>query len=165
MFAAKAARTKMEEQPVATVPETEEKADFIVAKPEPRPEGGNARGERRRKLAAAPAEPAAPAPEAAGEEKDEFDLSDITATPKEMSREDIIAMAEAAAFCRGRGRPGQKRLAIGRPIQRFPRSHSSHAGCGSGKTLFRAAVAVTWPAPPRPRPRWPCGSRPARALL
>lgn len=29
---------------------------------------------------------------------DEFDLSDITAEPKEMSREDIIAAAEAAAF-------------------------------------------------------------------
>lgn len=109
VFAAKAARTKMEEQPVATVPETEEKADFIVAKPEPRPEGGNARGERRRKLAAAPVESAAPAPEAAaGEEKDEFDLSDITATPKEMSREDIIAMAEAAAFAGAEGNQGQE---------------------------------------------------------
>lgn len=29
---------------------------------------------------------------------DEFDLSDITAEPKELSREDIIAAAEAAAF-------------------------------------------------------------------
>lgn len=31
-------------------------------------------------------------------EKDEFDLSDISAQPKELSREDIIAAAEAAAF-------------------------------------------------------------------
>lgn len=28
----------------------------------------------------------------------EFDLSDITATPRQMSKEDIIAAAEAAAF-------------------------------------------------------------------
>ena len=32
------------------------------------------------------------------ESEDEFDLSDISAEPKEMSREDIIAAAEAAAF-------------------------------------------------------------------
>lgn len=31
-------------------------------------------------------------------EKDEFDLSDITATPKELSKEEIIAAAEAAAY-------------------------------------------------------------------
>lgn len=31
-------------------------------------------------------------------ESDEFDLSDITAQPKELSREEIIAAAEAAAF-------------------------------------------------------------------
>ena len=35
---------------------------------------------------------------------DEFDLSDITAEPKEMSREDIIAAAEAAAFSEEQGR-------------------------------------------------------------
>lgn len=32
------------------------------------------------------------------EDADEFDLSDITATPQELQREDIIAAAEAAAF-------------------------------------------------------------------
>ena len=31
-------------------------------------------------------------------ETDEFDLSDITTTPKEQTREEIIAAAEAAAF-------------------------------------------------------------------
>lgn len=31
-------------------------------------------------------------------EEEEFDLSDISSTPKEMSKEDIIAAAEAAAF-------------------------------------------------------------------
>ena len=31
-------------------------------------------------------------------ESDEFDLSDITHTPKELSREEIIAAAEAAAY-------------------------------------------------------------------
>lgn len=35
---------------------------------------------------------------AESKDDDEFDLSDITATPKEKSREDIIAEAEQAAF-------------------------------------------------------------------
>ena len=63
-------------------------------------------GSRENRPAAKPA-PAKAAPKATGggaaagggaAEVDEFDLSDITATPKEMSREEIIAMAEAAAF-------------------------------------------------------------------
>ena len=37
-------------------------------------------------------------PEQPSEEPDEFDLSDISAAPKELSREEIIAAAEEAAF-------------------------------------------------------------------
>ena len=86
VFAAKAGRTKMEEEPVANVPAPDEGCDFIVAaKPAPAKAAPKATGG----VAAAGGGAA---------EVDEFDLSDITATPKEMSREEIIAMAEAAAF-------------------------------------------------------------------
>lgn len=92
VFAAKAERTKMEEEPVANVPATDDKADFIIAKAE----AAKPQARRRRQQADKPAEPKK-APEAK-EQEDEFDLSDITAMPKEMSREEIIAQAEAAAF-------------------------------------------------------------------
>lgn len=92
VFAAKAERTKMEEEPVANVPATDDKADFIMAKAE----AAKPQARRRRQQADKPAEPKK-APEAK-EQEDEFDLSDITAMPKEMSREEIIAQAEAAAF-------------------------------------------------------------------
>ena len=92
VFAAKAERTKMEEEPVANVPATDDKADFIMAKAE----AAKPQARRRRQQADKPAEPKK-APEAK-EQEDEFDLSDITAMPKEMSREEIIASAEAAAF-------------------------------------------------------------------
>lgn len=92
VFAAKAERTKMEEEPVANVPATDDKADFIMAKAE----AAKPQARRRRQQADKPAEPKK-APEAK-EQEDEFDLSDITAMPKELSREEIIAQAEAAAF-------------------------------------------------------------------
>ena len=100
VFAAKAGRTKMEEEPVSTVPSTDDRQDFIIpqakAAGRPAPQADAPRRDARRRQQAE-AE-AAPQGGAAGEEHDEFDLSDITATPKEMSREEIIAMAEAAAF-------------------------------------------------------------------
>ena len=89
VFAAKANRTKMEEEPVQTVPETEVKDDFIIVK------------ETEKKAEPAPAkeQKKAVADKPAGEEpEDIFDLSDITAAPREMTREEIIAAAEAAAF-------------------------------------------------------------------
>lgn len=92
VFAAKAERTKMEEEPVANVPATDDKPDFIMAKAE----AAKPQARRRRQQADKPAEPKK-APEAK-EQEDEFDLSDITAMPKELSREEIIAQAEAAAF-------------------------------------------------------------------
>ena len=93
VFAAKANRTKMEEEPVLNVPDTEEKQDFIIVQHEkvdaPKP--------AERQIAYKTAEMAEKVP-SIDIESDEFDLSDITATPKEPSREDIIAAAEAAAF-------------------------------------------------------------------
>ncbi len=83
VFAAKTARTQMEEEPAMAVPNTEQEQNFIIEQ-----------------------EPVADAEPKAVEKQDdvstidfsdeEFDLSDIS--HKEKSREDIIAEAEAAAF-------------------------------------------------------------------
>ena len=94
VFAAKGNRTKMEEEPVQTVPDTDEGSDFIISQPHPavkketRSEGTVRKAGKVEK---------AKKPETAPED-DEFDLSDITAQPKEPTREDIIAEAEAMAF-------------------------------------------------------------------
>mgnify|MGYP006385339449 CR=1 FL=1 len=85
VFAAKTERTKMEEMPVLNVPDTEEKDDFIITHDIPQ----NQTGEEQHKV---------PDVEIETEDNDEFDLSDISATPKSQSREDIIAAAEAAAY-------------------------------------------------------------------
>ena len=93
IFTAKSERTKMEEMPTMAVPSTETDQEFVIhqesseqpAEPAPREQ-----------LSAAP-EVAKAAPEDP-DPHDEFDLSDISATPQEQSREDIIAAAEAAAF-------------------------------------------------------------------
>ena len=100
VFSAKADRTKMEEEPVENVPETEVKDDFIITQTpeENQPEKHvnvfqeKVYVEEKRGVGEPPAvkEPVA--------KNDDFDLSDISAQPKEMSREDIIAAAEAAAF-------------------------------------------------------------------
>ena len=96
VFNAKASRTKMEEMPVENVPDTEQKEDFIIMKSisEKTSSGGN-KPTKPRSEASALKNTAKRPPEA--DEADEFDLSDITATPKN-SREDIIAAAEEAAF-------------------------------------------------------------------
>ena len=86
VFAAKASRTKMEEEPVQVVPDTEQKDDFFK---------GNAVKERETIKDEAPRQDPEPQQDPS---VDEFDLSDITAEPKELSREEIIAAAEAAAF-------------------------------------------------------------------
>ena len=83
IFAAKANRTKMEETPVQTVPDTNENEDFMI-KRQQEPETASVVKETTK-------------PEAEPQTLDEdFDLSDITAKPQ--SREDIIAAAEAQAF-------------------------------------------------------------------
>lgn len=94
VFAAKADRTKMEEEPVVVVPDIEQKEDFIItASDSKQPEKAKS---------SEPVSDVKPEPEEkkqAGSSADsEFDLSDITATPRQMSKEDIIAAAEAAAF-------------------------------------------------------------------
>ena len=80
VFAAKADRTKMEEEPVEIVPDTEVKEDFIIT------HKTEVKKKEESKV------------KVVENDTDEFDLSDITTQPKEMSREDIIAAAEAAAF-------------------------------------------------------------------
>ena len=96
VFSAKTNRTKMEEMPVETVPDTEQKDDFIIrqAAPEEKPPRGKA--PRRRADEGTARDAGKPHDKTA--DADEFDLSDITATPKDESREDIIAAAEEAAF-------------------------------------------------------------------
>lgn len=94
VFAAKGNRTKMEEEPVQTVPDIEEKADFIIPQPEAKSEKENVSGKNKN----LPTEIGHEAEIKEVVETDEFDLSDITATPKEQSKEDIIAAAEAMAF-------------------------------------------------------------------
>ena len=97
-FAAKGNRTKMEEEPVLDVPSTEQKDGFLITestveeqkhvtvfKERVFSQDGNDEEEKDNN-------------EKKSTGNDEFDLSDITATPKEKSREDIIAEAEAAAF-------------------------------------------------------------------
>ena len=95
VFAAKADRTKMEEEPVMVVPDVDklisEQQNFVIEQD----------------TAAAPVGPSAatprqepPQPSAAVD--DEMTLDDITAMPREKSREEIIAEAEAAAFAEGR---------------------------------------------------------------
>lgn len=94
VFAAKADRTKMEEEPVVTVPDIEQKEDFIIT-------AGNGNQPEKAKNNKTENK-ARPEPEEKKPVKisadSEFDLSDITATPRQMSKEDIIAAAEAAAF-------------------------------------------------------------------
>ena len=102
VFAAKANRTKMEEEPVLNVPSTEVQENFIISQ--------NLDEKKLEEKHVSVFKEEVFSDKAAAEENemaetvveqnnsDEFDLSDITAEPKEMSREDIIAAAEAAAF-------------------------------------------------------------------
>ena len=80
IFAAKTERTKMEEMPTMSVPDTETEQEFIIRQPEE---------EEVPQVAEEPT---------VAVDDDEFDLSDITTNPREQSREDIIAAAETAAF-------------------------------------------------------------------
>ena len=82
IFAAKSERTKMEEEPVMVAPDLEklqqQQEDFIEASEEPIANN--------------------PQPTSIESLSDEFSLDDITATPREKTREEIIAEAEEAAF-------------------------------------------------------------------
>ena len=78
IFAAKAERTKMEEEPVSVPDE--------IVDPSSEPQESVA------------VEPVVQNQEPKTKEHDEFSLDDITATPREKTREEIIAEAEEAAF-------------------------------------------------------------------
>ena len=84
IFTAKSERTKMEEEPMMSVPDPEkEQQDFIIEQ------------EKEEMVEAVESKEAIVSDEPLADDAD-FDLSDIT--HKEKSREDIIAEAEAAAF-------------------------------------------------------------------
>ena len=91
VFAAKANRTKMEEEPVLAIPDTEVKQDFLITKLEPATESPATIAKEEK-----PTEAVAPTTNSAQTSDEEFDLSDISAKPQ--SREDIIAAAEEMAF-------------------------------------------------------------------
>jgi ribonuclease-3 len=93
IFAAKSARTKMEEQPVG-VPEQEVKQDFIVSNQTRGAENTNTSADY-------DGEETVRNNQSQHDEQSagtEFDLSDISMKKAEQSREEIIAAAEAAAF-------------------------------------------------------------------
>ena len=87
VFAAKADRTKMEEEPVMCVPDIDklENPDFIETSTSSTRSDLQAREQ----------------PLTTTSDDDELTLDDITATPREKTREEIIAEAEAAAFAEG----------------------------------------------------------------
>lgn len=88
IFAAKTARTQMEEMPIQVVPDVSKDAkhdDFIVANTDTPVAADDV------------TTPSTPS-ETVSADIDNIDFTDITATPKQLSREEIIAAAEAAAF-------------------------------------------------------------------
>lgn len=91
VFAAKANRTKMEEEPILAIPDTEVKQDFLITKLEPATESPATIAKEEK-----PTEAVVPTTNNAQTSNEEFDLSDISAKPQ--SREDIIAAAEEMAF-------------------------------------------------------------------
>lgn len=91
VFAAKANRTKMEEEPILAIPDTEVKQEFLITKLEPATESPATIAKEEK-----PTEAVAPTIKNVQTSDEEFDLSDISAKPQ--SREDIIAAAEEMAF-------------------------------------------------------------------
>ena len=99
VFAAKTGRTKMEEEPVINVPVVDGNTPEPTSADSEEAVSDTKNVDVTKKAAAAQDDKSrqqAEKPSAA--DVDEFDLSDITATPKELSKEDIIAAAEAAAY-------------------------------------------------------------------
>ena len=99
VFSAKANRTKMEEEPVENVPDTEVKDDFIISQNTETKELVQHENVFTEEVFEDEVVKKVTTVETTdSQEEDEFDLSDISAQPKIQSREDIIAAAEAAAF-------------------------------------------------------------------
>ena len=78
----------MEEEPAMAVPDTEQEQNFMIEQEESKTEVINSQDSARKPSSS----------KGAREDISEFDLSDLSVKPKEKSREDIIAEAEAAAF-------------------------------------------------------------------
>ena len=93
IFSAKGNRTKMEEEPVEIVPDTEPKDDFIIVQNKDAAAPKTAKSNKKEEHAKT-----SPANDEKNDGEDEFDLSDISAAPTPSSREEIIAAAEEAAF-------------------------------------------------------------------
>ena len=94
VFAAKTERTKMEEEPVETVPDVDAKEDFII--PQASETVATAMAVETEMTVKTDTPKAGKGRKK--EEADEFDLSDIKAFSDKMTKEDIVAAAEAAAF-------------------------------------------------------------------
>ena len=104
VFTAKADRTKMEEEPVENVPDTEIKDDFIISQSTEQPQEEKHENVFKEEVFEENVKRSRVEEDTTKtevDENDEFDLSDITAQPAEKSKEDIIAAAEAAAFAEG----------------------------------------------------------------
>lgn len=99
VFASKTGRTRMEEEPEPDAPATGENTTDGVTNTLPDSnnitdcniKSGDTTGRRHERQSEKTGKQAST-------DVDEYDLSDITATPKELSREEIIAAAEAAAY-------------------------------------------------------------------
>ena len=83
----------MEEEPTAIAPDLEKEKEFIIQAGSNSSNDSNASNDSNE-----PIEPINPIEPTSPSNDDEFDLSDITHQPKELSREEIIAAAEAAAY-------------------------------------------------------------------
>ena len=103
IFAAKADRTKMEEEPVMAAPDIdklqEEQQNFIIERESEAEQNGSVCGDS---VATNDVESVA-VPQRQADFDDELTLDDITASPREKTREEIIAEAEAAAFAEAEG--------------------------------------------------------------
>lgn len=87
VFESKTKRTKMEEEPVSVAPNLDEQPeDFIIEQP------------KKKQQKAKEETPKNNLPQTTVKEEDDYSLDDITVSPKEKSREEIIAAAEEAAF-------------------------------------------------------------------
>ena len=98
IFAAKTERTKMEEMPAMAVPDTEQEETFIIEQDSRGNEGTGARGNENTPASDKSRTSVPPHSRTSESQDDDFDLSDLSVKPKEKTREDIIAEAEAAAF-------------------------------------------------------------------
>lgn len=96
IFAAKTQRTSMEENPINSVPDTEEKAeDFIISS---NSEKQDNIVEKQETASQQKTDDSNHIAEIEAEIDKEMDLSDVQAAPQDLSREDIIAAAEMAAY-------------------------------------------------------------------